>query len=155
MCSKVREEYKSKVGIFVEARCLNIDIRGTTPEPPPMRSSGPPSEVVQVKGPPIGPRIKVDVQVVIAWRRFADDAIPSHGGTRANRQRDAGHPRGVAPLEAHRSLIHTRIVGRLGERWRVGGRGGTAFTLATSVTAGAVIVLPLQAVSHPCASLPG
>ena len=39
------------------ARCRSMAISGTTPEPPPTRSSGPPSFAVHVKYPPIGPRI--------------------------------------------------------------------------------------------------
>ena len=38
------------------ARWRSIDISGTSPEPPPISSSGPPSGTDQVKCPPIGPR---------------------------------------------------------------------------------------------------
>ena len=39
----------------VASLCRIIDISGTTPEPPPISSSGPPSDPVQIKCPPSGP----------------------------------------------------------------------------------------------------
>ena len=56
--SQVREENSKSAGTRdpTAARWRSIDISGTTPEPPPSRSSGPPSSTSQTKCPPIGPR---------------------------------------------------------------------------------------------------
>lgn len=40
-------------------RCRIMDMMGAIPDPPASISTGPPSSIDQVKGPPIGPRISI------------------------------------------------------------------------------------------------
>ena len=56
--AQVRDEYASSISAVECAalRCRTIAISGATPDPPPTRSSGPPSRARHTKWPPSGPR---------------------------------------------------------------------------------------------------
>ena len=57
----MRAETSSRVSTSLPraARWRSIDISGTSPEPPPISSSGPPSSTRQEKCAPIGPRSSI------------------------------------------------------------------------------------------------
>jgi hypothetical protein len=68
----VREENSKNAGTRdpTAARWRRIDISGTTPEPPPSRSSGPPSSTSHTKCPPIGPRNSMASPTsAISWKK--------------------------------------------------------------------------------------
>ncbi len=59
----------------------SIDISGTSPDPPPIRSSGPPSSADHVKWPPIGPRISKTSPGRSSSTRYGDTSPSSTRST--------------------------------------------------------------------------